>query len=326
VTPDGDRSPTPWDRRLVPIAICAVVLVQGCIEIGPDPAPEPRSSAPGVAPDPWKPALGDRWQYQLQGRPAFAATGGIDVAICADPASGGACVRPDVFDIDLFELDGETPNTKAVEAIHAAGAHAVCYIDAGSIETYRPDYRAFVRFDRRCGGCLIGEPFSRVFNDENWANLNDGKGQRDFMLRMMAARVRRCAEAGFDAVEYDVVDAYAAGPGTTGWRISPATQLTYNRSLAGIAHRLGLAAGLKNDLGQVEQLLTSFDFAINEQCYQYDECTPLLAFIDAGKPVFHVEYRLAPGEFCRETGAMGFSSIVKARNSTLFSKPFVPCG
>ena len=38
------------------------------------------------------------------------------------------------------------------------------------------------------------------------------------------------------------------------------------------------------------------------------------------------EPRLAPGQFCGETGAMGFSSIVKARNSTLFMMPYVPCG
>ncbi|MGH2631755.1 MAG: endo alpha-1,4 polygalactosaminidase [Actinomycetota bacterium] len=311
------------------VAICAGLLVHGCTTIDSDPAPQgrpsPAEAAPIDASGIWTPAVGGRWQYQLQGRQAFAGTGGIDVGICAVPASGGACVRPDVFDIDLFDLDGVTPNTRAVEAIHAAGAHAVCYVDAGSIETYRPDYRTFVRFDRRCGGCLIGEPFSRIFNDENWATLSNRHGQRDFMLRMMGARVRRCAEAGFDGVEYDVVDAYVAGPRTSGWHISPGMQLAYNRSLARIAHRHGLAAGLKNDLGQVEQLLPSFDFAISEQCFQYEECGPLQAFVEAGKPVFHVEYRLAPADFCHEAETMGFSSIVKARNYSLYARPYVPC-
>lgn len=230
-----------------------------------------------------------------------------------------------MFDIDLYDLDGVTPNTRAVEAIHARGAHAICYVDAGSIETYRPDYRGFVRFDRRCGGCLIGKPFSQIFNDENWANISNRQGQRDFMLRMMAARVRTCAEAGFDAVEYDVVDAYASGRRTTGWDISSGMQLAFNRALARIAHRHGLSVGLKNDLGQIGELLASFDFAVNEQCFQYDECGGLQAFIEAGRPVFQVEYRLTAEEFCPEADALQFSSIIKGRDYSLFAKPYVPC-
>lgn len=67
-------------------------------------------------------------------------TGGIDVNICEAPASGGACVRPTVFDIDLYDSTAGpgTLNRTAVDAIHAIGARAI-YVDAGSIETYRPD-------------------------------------------------------------------------------------------------------------------------------------------------------------------------------------------
>lgn len=325
----------PWrglaiSRRVVlAAATSAVLLLQGCSPAPADPvSPVPAQTTPadgGAGSEIWRPTVNGRWQYQLQPRRAFADTGGIDVDICAVPWSGGDCVRPDVFDIDLYDLDGVTPNTKAVEAIHERGAHAICYIDAGSIETFRPDYPRFVRFHRRCEGCLIGEPFSRIFNDENWANLSNRQGQRDFMLRMMAARVRSCVEAGFDAVEFDVVDAYAAGRRATGWNITPGMQLTYNRALAQIAHRRGLSVGLKNDLGQIEELLSSFDFAINEQCFQYDECGELQAFIEAGKPVFQVEYRLAPEEFCHEADALQFRSIIKAHDFSLFARPYVPC-
>jgi hypothetical protein len=40
---------------------------------------------------------------------------------------------------------------------------------------------------------------------------------------------------------------------------------------------LGIA--LKNDIDQVTELAINFDFAINEQCFQYDECTALNTFI-----------------------------------------------
>jgi Glycoside-hydrolase family GH114 len=272
----------------------------------------------------WKPAVGDRWQYQLQNRRAFADTGGINVAICAEPFSGGACVRPDVFDIDLYGIGGGLATT-AVDAIHEAGAHAICYIDAGSIETYRPDYPSFVRFDKRCEGCLIGNPFSKVFNDENWANINNDQGQRDFMLEMNEARVARCEEAGFDAVEFDVVEAYNSSYRTVGWHISARTQLTFNSALADIAHRHGMSVGLKNDLGQIPDLLPKFDFAINEQCFQYDECDSLARFIQAGKPVFQVEYRLPLEEFCPKADDVRFSSILKSPHYSLFDTPYTPC-
>lgn len=288
------------------------------------PSPSPSSVN---QPSYWTPPLESRWQYQLQVREKYESTGGIDVDICVTPYTGGPCATPTVFDIDLFDLDGVTPNTKAVEAIHERGAHAICYIDAGSIETYRPDYPKFVAFDRRCDGCLIGNPFSKIFSDENWANINDDQGQRGFMLKMNEARVAKCERAGFDGVEFDVVEAYNSGASTTGWRITAATQLTYNKALARIAHEHGLSAALKNDLGQIPELLAHFDYAVNEQCFQYDECDNLRMFVEAGKPVFQVEYKTSLEDFCPKANSAtyGFNSISKARDFSLFDRPYTPC-
>ena len=43
------------------------------------------------------------------------------------------------------------------------------------------------------------------------------------------------------------------------------------------AHARGLSIGLKNDLDQVAALEPDFDWALNEQCFQYDECDRLRA-------------------------------------------------
>jgi endo-alpha-1,4-polygalactosaminidase (GH114 family) len=289
-----------------------------------------------AAPQRWEPHPGDRWQYQLESSDrSHAASGGIDVGICQPPASGGPCVRPQVFDIDLYE-DGRisgndhTVNTAAINAIHARGGHAICYVSAGTAERFRPDYRKYVRFDRRIGHRLLGKPFSDRFSNEYWLNIKNGRGQRDFVLRRVAARTRKCAAAGFDAVEYDVVDAYAQGKRVTGWHIRARAQLRFDRALARIAHRNGLAAGLKNDLGQVPKLEPRFDFAINEQCFQYRECTNnprpgYRAFTRDGKAVFQVEYRIPPSRFCGDADRLGISSIKKARNFSLNAKPWIPC-
>ncbi|WP_157547851.1 endo alpha-1,4 polygalactosaminidase [Nonomuraea candida] len=278
----------------------------------------------------WRPPLQSRWQYQLEGNPQHAATGGIDVDVCAVPHTGGACVRPTVFDIDLYvdsELAGNnsTVNTAAVKAIHARGAKAICYVDAGSIEDFRPDYRQFLDWHKSHGGSLLGKPFSADFPNERWANINNDRGQRDFLLKMMAARVDKCARAGFDGVEFDVVNAYEEGKKVTGWTVSAATQLAYNRALAKLAHDRGLSVALKNDTGQAAELVSSFDYAVNESCFQWDECAELDVFVKAGKPVFHVEYATAPASFCSRANKLGFNSIKKPADLSLRDKPFKPC-
>ncbi len=271
-----------------------------------------------------------RWQYQLQ---AIAKggfdTGRVDVGICGRPRGGGECLRPVVYDFDLYR-DGRggavdrRPNRRGVRAVHASGGYAVCYVDAGGIENYRPDWERFKRWHREHGKSLLGRPFSKRFPEERWANVG-GKKQRRFLLRMMERRTQKCARAGFDAVEYDVVTAHESGRKTTGWNVSYKDQLAYNRGLARIAHRHRLAVGLKNDLGQIKDLQRDFDFAINEECFTYKECGRLKPFVDAGKPVFHVEYTNSRAEFCATSEALGFKSIRKGPNFGLRPRPFKPC-
>jgi hypothetical protein len=288
----------------------------------------PGDAAGGVAIEPPPDA---RWQYQLQARPGkLPESGGIAIGICEPPVLGGPkCVSPQVIDFDLYrdkratEVDRE-PNQRGVDALHEAGGYAICYIDAGGIENYRPDYPKFVRWHRRHGHSLLGKPFSKRFPEERWANVG-GERQRRFLVRMMDRRVGKCAGAGFDAIEFDVVEAWAAPRRVTGWRVSASDQLSYNRALAALAHDAGLAVGLKNDLGQVEDLVGAFDFAINEECVGFEECDLLQPFIDADKPVFHIEYEIPPAEFCEDTEALGFNSIKKGRDFSLYAQPWRPC-
>ena len=70
----------------------------------------------------------------------------------------------------------------------------------------------------------------------------------------------------FDGVEADNVDGYT---NPTGFPLTAADQLTYNAWLARTAHALGLSIALKNDLDQARQLEPHFDYALDEQCFQY---------------------------------------------------------
>lgn len=150
------------------------------------------------------------------------------------------------------------------------------------------------------------------------------------MLQMVGARVQRCAAAGFDGVEFDVVDAWAQRSAVTGWEISYATQLDYDQQLANLAHAQGLTVALKNDLGQLADLMPYYDYAINEQCFQFAECDNnpppgYPAWVAAGKAVFTVEYRRSPRRFCPQANAQNYNSIRKAGNFSLYDKRWHPC-
>jgi hypothetical protein len=224
-------------------------------------------------PDPsrWRPKAGIAWQWQL--------TGSIDQS-----------VNVPVYDVDLFDT-----SAAVVASLHAKGRKVICYVSVGTYEDWRPDAH---RFPARVLGHSNGWP------GEQWLDIR----RLDVLAPIIRARFDLCKARGFDAVEPDNVDGYA---NATGFPLSAGDQLTFNRFLAVTAHRRGLAVGLKNDLDQVPQLVPAFDFAVNEQCVQYDECDALLPFLRAGKPVFHAEYELAPAQFCDVSRRLGLSSIQK---------------
>jgi endo-alpha-1,4-polygalactosaminidase (GH114 family) len=64
-------------------------------------------------------------------------------------------------------------------------------------------------------------------------------------------------------------------------------------------------------MNQIRDLLSHFDWALNEEWFQFDECETLLPFIEAGKPVFNVEYALKPSEFCDQALEYRFMSLKK---------------
>ena len=69
-----------------------------------------------------------------------------------------------------------------------------------------------------------------------------------------------------ERVEPDNVDAYQ---NSSGFSLTAADQLVFNQWLAQQAHSRGLSIGLKNDVDQVVQLQPYFDWALNEQCFEY---------------------------------------------------------
>ena len=230
------------------------------------------TGAPVLAPVRWHPLPGVSWQWQLDGP--------IDTTI-----------RASVYDVDLFETSKAT-----VARLHALRRKVVCYFSAGSLETGRPDYFSFPRN-------IIGLPVDG-WPQERWLDIR----ATPTLAQIMGKRMDLCKAKGFNGVEADLVDGYQS---RTGFPLTAAQQLKYDRMLAAMAHARGLAIGLKNDLDQAVALEPSFDFAVNEQCFEYAECGVLSIFIRARKPVSNAEYNLKLTQFCPAARSLGFASILK---------------
>jgi hypothetical protein len=221
----------------------------------------------------WHPASNTSWQWQLQGQP-------IDTS-----------VRVDMYDIDLFDNTADV-----VAALHDQGRKVVCYVNAGGWEDWRSDAGQFPPD-------VLGKNLDG-WEGEKWLDIRE----LDALGPILRSRMDLCRDKGFDGIEPDNVDGYT---NDTGFLLTYEDQVTFNRWLAVGAHERGLSIGLKNDMDQIPDLLDDFDWALNEQCFQFDECETLAPFIEAGKPVFNVEYELEPDEFCDEAVAMGFNSLKK---------------
>ena len=104
----------------------------------------------------------------------------------------------------------------------------------------------------------------------------------------MTTRMKSAKTKGCDALEPDNMDAYDNGGG--GFNLKSADALNYIKFLATTAHGLGLGIGLKNAGDIVKAAEPLVDFAVNEQCVQYEECARWKPFITANKAVFNVEY------------------------------------
>jgi endo-alpha-1,4-polygalactosaminidase (GH114 family) len=203
--------------------------------------------------------------------------------------SGNTLPEPDVYDID-----GEYNSAATVAELHRRGKKVICYFDAGVYETYRPDAAQFPAGSPK----IYGNP-DQGWNGSFWLDIR----RISDLAPIMKHRIDVCKQKGFDAVEPDEVTGWS---NNSGFPLTYQDQIAYNRAVAGWAHNAGLSVLLKGDLEQAHDLVGNFDFTLNEECFQYDECTTvsnqgpgadgkdypgLQLFVQANKAVFIAEYR-----------------------------------
>jgi hypothetical protein len=254
------------------------------------PIPTATSTSTGL----WIPAIDTPWQWMIDH--AIDVNNAKDMGLTDPSGKMLTSAVPVMYDIDGF-YNGHDPNCNivdkngacvsgdndAVNQLHAMGKRVVCYIDTGVYESYRPDAYKFPT-------SVIGSADSG-WNGSNWLDVR----RTDILFPIMDSRIKMCKDKGYDSIEPDEMVNYS---NPSGFLLTYQDQLVYNRGIAQIAHKYGISIALKDDPEQAADLVGDFDWMLNEQCYQYSECSLLDPFSKAGKAVFDVEYKVATTTFC----------------------------
>jgi len=185
------------------------------------------------------------------------------------PAGNGFPADP-VFDYQLGgaypPADGVTVVVRDGGAEPAPGHYNVCYVNAFQTQ---PDDR-----DRWLTGhpdLVLRDRAGEPLVDEDWPDemILDTTHAAE-LAELVAPDLRRCADAGFDAVELDNLDSYLRSAGA----LTIEDNLALAEALVAVADEEGLAAGQKNtvELGTRGRDEAGFDFAVVEECVPHDEC------------------------------------------------------
>lgn len=158
----------------------------------------------------------------------------------------------------------------------------------------------------------------------------------------MAKRIKTAASKGCDALDPDNVDGYVSTFSFTeafprnlfpqvvgrmlttqandnGLGLTQEDTVDFIKFLSAEARGYNMSIGLKNAGAVIDRVKDVVDFAVNEQCVQYSECTVFSKFIQAGKPVFHIEYPAGAPWINAPAANSIFSRRGKSRGSDKFS-------
>jgi len=227
----------------------------------------------------WTPNIGDSFQWQLSDYPVDLST------------------EADIFDVDLFETTESTINE-----LHKKERKVVCYINIGAWEEYRDDAADFPTG-------VIGNEYEG-WEGENWLDISS---YEDFSS-IMEKRFDLAYEKGCDGIEPDNSQNYQED---TGFEISYDDQLEYNIWIANQVHSRGMSVGLKNNPDQVNDLIEYYDWALLEDCTEWEFCGEFTPFIKADKPVFQVEYTdssITLDSFCDDAVKREYYGLLKNRD------------
>jgi len=220
------------------------------------------------------------------------ATAALVLAACA-PAVDVVPLPVGVADYQLGEAyrpaEDVTVVVRDATATPEPGVYSVCYVNA---------------FQTQPGETV--DPALLLAPDPAWPDeyLLDTT-RRGALVERVEKVLDRCVTAGFDAVELDNLDSWTR----SGGQLDRQDTLAIAEAVADLAHARGLAVGQKNtpELTADEIAEVGFDFAVAEQCHEFDECA---AYTDPyGDQVIAVEYSGTIDDICADPDRPAMTSL-----------------
>lgn len=185
--------------------------------------------------------------------------------------------------VTIYDIDGESTDAQTIKKIHELNPKnkVICNMNAGAYESYRGDSYKFPKQ-------IIGKK-DNEWSNSYWLDIR----RSDVIVPIIKQRmIDWCQNKGFDAIEPDQTDIWKYD---SGFVISKEQNEIYNIQIANIAHSLGMSVVLKNNVSQSKILSSYYDFALVEQCSEFNQCNELISsFTSSKKAVFDVEYHVDP--------------------------------
>ena len=190
----------------------------------------------------------------------------------------------------------------------------ICYVNGfqtqpDEADLWLGDHRDLLLRDA-AGSPLVDSEFP----DEYILDTTSAKSRRQ-LARIVGDWIDGCAADGFQAVEIDNLDTFSRFSD----ELNEDAAVEYVRSLADRAHAAGLAVGQKNSAELLARRSeTQLDFAVVEQCNEFDECGE---FTDAyGDHVYVIE----SDRSAFETGCAEFPTLSIVFRDVEISTPGSP--
>jgi len=179
---------------------------------------------------------------------------------------------------------GVTVVSRDHTASPAAGLYNICYINAFQAQ---PDADSWWKTNHP--ELLLHDASGNLVIDKDWGEILldfSTTAKRTALTTIVGGWIDDCASKGFKAVEPDNLDSWTRSNGL----LTQSEAIDYSTSLVSYAHGKGLAVGQKNtaDLSTANARHAGFDFAIAEECADYDECQNYTATY--GDNVIVIEY------------------------------------
>ncbi|WP_306214814.1 endo alpha-1,4 polygalactosaminidase [Actinoplanes sp. RD1] len=198
---------------------------------------------------------------------------------------------------------GVTVVSRDREATPAAGTYTICYVNAFQVQPGDESW-----WQAHHDDLLLKDKSGKYVIDEDWDEMmldfsTDAK--RTALTEIVGEWIDGCAAAGFRAIESDNLDSYTRSQKL----LTQEQALAYATALNSRAHAQGLAAGQKNtaELTSTDARKAGFDFAVAEECADFDECDAYTATY--GSNVIVIEYsRSGFAKACSSVG--GTLSVV----------------